>query len=84
MEISIAELLMYPIEALTSFILRFYNFARRLIAKLQKNVIFTAVFGPIIGNTYQNSIADGCILIAYYFSHYVLALLCIICLLIFI
>ena len=81
---SIAELLIYLVQALTSFILRFYNFARSLIAKLQKNVIFTPVFDPIIGITDQNSIADGYILIAYYFSHYVLALLHIICLLIFI
>ena len=43
---SIIELRMHLEDALTSFILRFYNFARRLIAKLQKKFIFTPVFGP--------------------------------------
>jgi len=38
--IYLAELLLYLVEALTSLILRFYNFARRLIAKLQKKCNF--------------------------------------------
>ena len=53
--ISIVELLMHLEDALTSFILRFYNFARRLIAKLQKHLIFTPVFGLTMGNTGLNA-----------------------------
>ena len=45
-------------DGLTPFILRFYNFARRLIFKLQKNVISTPVCGQIIGITDQNTAAQ--------------------------
>ena len=42
--IFIAELLMYLEDALTSFIFGFYNFDRRLIAKLQKKCNFYPQF----------------------------------------
>ena len=41
--------------ALTSFILRFYNLARRLIAKLQKKCNVSPVFGLTMGNTGLNA-----------------------------
>ena len=55
---------MYLEDALTSFILRFYDFARRLIAKLQKNVFFTPVFGPIMAVQYSKCIQNEYISIA--------------------